>query len=210
MEIEGSPATPWAGSTELRIGVVASVGLATQRTVEELLLLISCGEEMNRYRDRAVDVLARYTQMIRFERQGRFVMSQWDYRRDASRDETPGQLAARSLDAVEQSEGVIAILGPTVPEITRKEIRRVYDLRRSGRYRHLWCFGAPGEERSGADRMSRSDFIFEIERDFEALRVYHSIVDETDFVASLIFEMMPWVVARCGPAFGPISGTGMR
>lgn len=97
---------------------------------------------------------------------------------------------------------MIAIVADVVHPITRLEIRRVYELGQLGSKRELWFLVVPGTvPEGGPGSVPLRDFIEEIARDFGLERIYHRVTDELDFQASLLVEMMPFVVGRTGSAF---------
>ena len=178
--------------------------------LDEIRLLISCGADMAPLRAIAKDVISRFNQFMRNERRARFNITEWDYTFDISRDENVGHLADRSLEAVEECDGVIAIVGRTVPEVTRLEIRRVYELGRTGQQRPLWFFVSKSDQQSrpGRGRIALRTLLAEIETDFEKVRIYHEVDDELDFQASLMIEMLPFLISRTGFGSGPIGSGG--
>lgn len=176
--------------------------------LEEIPLVISGGGEITPYRRIAENVLYRLNQMLHAELRARYEFTQWDYTTDASRDEELGHFADRSVEAVDYSEGVIAIVADVVTPTSRLEIRRVYELARLGQVRQLWFLvvPTPADHHHGPGATPLGEFVDEIRRDFKKERIYHGVRDEIDFQASLIFEMMPFVVRRTGSAFG-LGGT---
>jgi hypothetical protein len=182
------------------------------RTLEEIRILISCGADMVALRKIAKTVIGRYNQFLRNERRARYEITEWDYTFDVSRDEDIGHVPDRSLSAVEDSDCVIAIVGRSVPAITRLEIRRVYELRQLGRPRRLMFFALksvpPGPLADGHVELSK--FVDEIKTDFEQERIYHGVETHLDFQASLMIEMLDFLLSRTGPAFGPLSSGGER
>jgi hypothetical protein len=178
-------------------------GVAAPRTLEEIRLLISGGDEVKPYRRLAEQVLDRWNHMLDAELRSRHIFRDWDYTKDASRDEDIGHFADRSIRAVEESEGVIAICADVVTPTSGLEIRHVYELRELGQQRELWFLVVPTPEdhhHSGGTPLH--EFVQEIRRDFGKERIYHRVEDPLDLQASLIFEMMPWAVRRVGSAFG--------
>jgi hypothetical protein len=184
-----------------------SEGLGSPRTLEEIPLLISGGSEIRTYRKIAENVLHRFNQMLSIELRARYVFTQWDYTIDSSRDEELGHFADRSIEAVDNSEGVIAIVANVVTPTSRLEIRRVYELRRLGQDRQLWFLVVPlPEDHHDGGGTPLAAFVHEIKRDFEKERIYHLVEHELDFQASLIIEMMPFLILRTGSAFGQRGG----
>ncbi len=175
---------------------------------EEILLLVSCGGEMNRLRDISSDVVRRLDHVLRFDLGTRYNLNQWDYRLDPSRDEPLGHVPDRSLRQVDESEGVIAILGRTVPEVTRLEIRRVFELRQLGQGRELWVFVRspsrhPATPPPPANPTVR-EFVDEVRRDFGRDLIYRRTETELDFQASLMTTLFPFLITRVGVGHGPI------
>lgn len=175
---------------------------------EEILLLVSCGGEMNRLRDISSDVIRRLDHVLRFDLGSRYNLNQWDYRLDPSRDEPLGHVPDRSLRQVDESEGVIAILGRTVPEITRLEIRRVYELRQLGQARDLWVFvrtpSRPAATPPAAGHPTVHEFVDEVRRDFGRELIYRRSRTELDFQASLMTTLFPFLMTRVGVGHGPL------
>ena len=195
-----------AGALVAGSGTAATTGLLR----EEILLLVSCGGEMNRLRDVSSDVIRRLDHVLRFDLGSRYNLNEWDYRLDPSRDEPAGHVPDRSLKQVDDSEGVIAILGRTVPPVTRLEIRRVFELRQLGQTRELWVFVRPPLSRAsaapatvGADPTVR-EFLEEIHRDFGRDLLYRRSRTELDFQASLMTTLFPFLIGRMGVGHGPL------
>ena len=186
----------------------SDLAFSPKSLLDEIPLLISGGGDTLPLRRVAENVLYRLNQFLRYERRARYVFTQWDYTVDPGRDEAIGHVPDRSLEAVENSEGVIAIVGDTVPKITQLEIRRVYELRSLGQHRELWFF-VSREAKTAAthERVPLHQFLDAISSDFHVERIYHAVDDQMDFQASLLIEMMPFVVARAGTAFGPLDTT---
>lgn len=190
--------------------ILAPAGAPAIRLREEILLLVSCGADMNRLRDISGDVIRRLDHVLRFDLASRYNLNQWDYRLDPSRDEPAGHMADRSLKQVDESEGVVAILGRTVPRVTHLEIRRVFELRQLGQHRQLWIFvrASRQEPRSsgsagGADLPLR-ELIDEIQRDFKRDLIYRRVQSELDFQAGLMTSLFPFLVQRIGTGYGPV------
>lgn len=176
---------------------------------EEILLLVSCGGELNRLRDITGDVIRRLDHLLRFDLDSRYNLNQWDFRLDPSRDEPAGHVQDRSLKQVDDSEGVIAILGRSVPHVTRLEIRRVFELRQLGQNRELWVFVRPSGRRSAGPAPAASqptvrEFVDEIRRDFGRDLIYRRSGTELDFQASLMTTLFPFLIARIGVGHGPL------
>jgi hypothetical protein len=198
-----------AGALIVTPGPTASGGLLR----EEILLLVSCGGEMNRYRDISSDVIRRLDHVLRFDLRTRFNLNQWDYRLDPSRDEPVGHVQDRSLKQVDESEGVVAILGRTVPRVTRLEIRRVFELRQLGQSRELWVFIRPPSRTAVIAASSTGDptvpeFVDEIGRDFGRELLCPRNRTELDFQASLMTTLVPFLFARVGVGHGPLGMVG--
>lgn len=194
-----------AGALIVAPGPTASGGLLR----EEILLLVSCGGEMNRFRDISSDVIRRLDHVLRFDLRTRFNLNEWDYRLDPSRDEPVGHVQDRSLKQVDESEGVVAILGRTVPRVTRLEIRRIFELRQLGQRRELWVFVRPPSHRTADPASSARDptvqeFVAEIGRDFGRDLIYRRNQTELDFQASLMTTLVPFLFARVGVGHGPL------
>ncbi len=64
---------------------------------EEILLLVSCGGELNRLRDITGDVIRRLDHLLRFDLGSRYNLNQWDYRleiRPATNQPVTSRIAA--------------------------------------------------------------------------------------------------------------------
>ena len=95
---------------------------------------------MNRLRDISSDVVRRLDHVLRFDLGTRYNLNQWDYRLDPSRDDPLGHVPDRSLRQVDESEGVIAILGLLFP---RSPVWKSVAYSSSGSWgqgRELWVF----------------------------------------------------------------------
>ena len=189
----------------------SEIELASPRMLEDIRVLVSGGNEVNDLREISGNVLDRFNHQLQHEWRARYALTQWNYLLDSSRDEEVGHLADRSIRAVDESEGVIAIVGQSVPPITRLEVRRVYELRQLGQERELWflAFKSRTALTGAKGRMPLAEFLDEIASDFGKQRIYHEVSTELDFQASLLMEMFPWLITRTGQAFGPL-GVGAR
>lgn len=179
--------------------------------VEEIRLMVSCGSYQDDLRDVAELAIDRIAHLLRWQLGRPYNLIYWDYRRDASVDFDPDHLADRSLRAVEQCDGVIAILGGLIPPTTRLEIRHVYDLALAGKPRELWAFADWRPSARGTSNpqglVTRAQFLEEIQADYSQYRWCPPVGNELEFLAGVMTGVMPYLLTRAGVAFGPIGGS---
>lgn len=201
---------PGQAAGERRTFAQAAASIAPTRAstlVEEIRLMVSCGSYQDDLRDVAERALLHVAHAVRYDLRAPFNVIYWDYRLDESRDEIAGEMPQRSLEAVKDSDGVIAILGHLVPPITQLEVRQHYELANTGLERQLWVFADNRQARvaqNPAALPTRQAFLEEIKRDFGKERWCTPVATEMEFQASMLTKVMPFVLKRIGPAFGPI------
>ena len=160
-------------------------------------LMISNGHDTDTYRDRAQDVIARLQHMFLYQMtNANLYLSEWDYRRDPSMVLPAGGIATRSLAMVDSSEGLIAILGPTVPRVTSKEIRRACQRIRDRERVEMWTFVNPDQITPSHDR-----FFARIKKDFGQEIVWSRYHNELEFQAMLFTTLVPYLAGRAGAHF---------
>ena len=106
-------------------------------------VFISCGQDRNPYRNIGLRVIDNLNQFTAFEVEIQPILLNWDYRRDLPRDVPAGEFERRSLEIVDQSHLLIGVLGPTVPELTRKEILRAYSRQAQGEQMRPYVLADP-------------------------------------------------------------------
>lgn len=190
------------------------------RLLEEIRVLVSCGSEMDDLRTIAGSAIARIDQMLRVDLRSQYTFTHYDYRLDAPREEPAGDFAARSKQAVRDSAGVIAIVGDTVPPVTHIEIQELLDLRRIGERRELWIYtrrrgasrrtNAAAADPGGPPAVTLAELMDEVKRETRGDHIYHRVTSRLDFQATLIIGILPFLLQRAGPAFGPLVGAGGR
>jgi hypothetical protein len=168
--------------------------------------MVCCGYEMRRFRAIANDAIERLNQMLRVDQSLRAVLTQWNYMLDTAGEEPAGHLADRSLRQVEASAIVVSVVGRKVPHITHQEIRHVYHLSKRGQNREFWLYvyKRPGVDDSAYGELAA--LVSEIETDFDITIRYRPVASTLDFQASLLTQLIPYVIRRASPAFGPLSG----
>jgi hypothetical protein len=85
--------------------------------------MISCGNEVERLRNIASDVIRTLEHLLVNDLEFELALREWDFRRDTPRVVDEGHVSERSLTMVRRSDAVIVILGEGLPEITRREIK---------------------------------------------------------------------------------------
>lgn len=161
-------------------------------------VLISCGADVNHLRDIARDCLGRLTQMLDDDLKANLILREWDYRYDAPTDVPAGHLADRSLEMVDHADAVLAILGARVPEVTSREIHRVYEAREGGQPKLLWLFLNPAER--GADH---DHLIATVRDEFGVDIIWTPYTSDMDFQAKVFTTLVPYLVRRTSTGFGP-------
>jgi len=197
---------PVEGAAQTEGQIIRTAGL-----LEPIKLMISCGDEVRRLRNICADVVVRVDHLLVYDLKSRFTVKQWDFHLDPAREEPAGHAADRSLETVADSELIIAILGSSVPEVTHQEIRQVYELRKLGQTRDLWVYVYRKRSRvvqTKATGVTVGDLVKEIRDDFQTDLVYHSVKTELEFQASVMTQLIPFLVRRASEAFGPIVGSG--
>ena len=159
----------------------------------EFRVFISCGDEMEGFRDIAQDVLKRLDQMYADElgiNQG-IVIREWDFRRDNPRIVPAGTVAARSLAIVDKSHAVVAVLGRTVPTITRDEILEVFKRRTEGIGIELFLFMNP----TLRDEPHR-DLLAEIKNEYGEEPMWGRYQNSLDFQGTLFTTLVVHTLRR--------------
>lgn len=190
-------------------GLPGAVAL-TPGVLKLIRLFVSCGNEVERLRDIASDVVRRVDHILVDDLDTGHTVKEWDFRLDPPREEPVGHIADRSLYFVERSDVVIAIIGASVPPVTHQEIRRVFELRAVGRDRELWVFSyrkrARNPAASGPPRPTLKDLVKEMGDDFGTQVMYQTVKTELEFQAALMAKLVPYALRRASSAFGPVSG----
>ncbi len=163
-------------------------------------LFVSCGAEVDSYRNTALDVFRRIEQMFDRELNVPLAIGNWDFRIDNPRVVQAGGLAARSLDMVQRTNAMIAIFGQGLPRITCQEIREAFRQRQAGASVEVWLF---------LDRQLRgrphADFVSRIRREFHEQIVFGEYTSELDFQAMLFTTLIPYLLRRLRQAPVPMS-----
>ena len=167
-------------------------------TLTQIRLLVSAADDERRLRTIASNAIVRVSHMLIQDRNARYVVNEWDYQLDPAREVDPAQFDERSLLAVEQCELVVAVIGRTVGETTRKEVRHVYELRSTGRHRELWLFAHKRPSDPPTATAALHQLVAEIQKDFGRKPMYHPVRSELDFQASLMIQLIPYVLERAG------------
>src|SRR5439155_12507474 len=160
----------------------------------ELDLFISCGSDVNKYRDlgRGTFKLLEDTFL---EMAVPLYIRNWDYRTDPPRVVPVGAVAARSLNMVDRSHGLIAIFGSTLPRVTCAEIREMFDRRRRGQRVEIWVFVNPDKK-----TQEHAGFFEQVKKEFGEEIIYSLYRSPTDFQGMLFRTLIPFIFGRTGPA----------
>jgi hypothetical protein len=186
------PGTEWAPTSSLP-------------TLTQIRLLVSAGADERPFRKIASNAIVRASHMLIEDRNARHTVTEWNYELDPAREEPAGHLADRSLVAVERCELVVAVIGRTVGQTTRREIHHVYELRSLGRPRGLWLFAHKRSADPPTTYTALAQLVAEIEIEFGRTPLYHEVRNALDFQASLITQLIPYVLERAG-MLGPSGG----
>jgi hypothetical protein len=169
--------------------------------VLDVALIISNGSDTDQFRDIARSVAAQVAHLFTYELEEVVSIRPWDYRMDNPRVVPGGGLAARSLSMVEKSECLLAILGPTVPNITSQEITRAFERRQAGEQVAFWLFLNPDQKNAAHD-----EFLDGIEASFGERIVYSEYHHAMEFQARAMTTLFAYVTTR---VFGrPVVGVG--
>lgn len=161
-------------------------------------IFISNGADTDRYRDHANQVVRSLQHMFTYEVGAPVTFTNWDYRQDIPAVIPSGTLSSRSLLMVERSDLLIAILGPTVPRITSKEIRKAFERRSIGERCDVYLFLNPKQK---TDR--HRTFLNGIKRDFHEEVQYSTYTTPMDFQRTLMMAVTTYVLKKSG--FGAIT-----
>jgi hypothetical protein len=164
----------------------------------QIRLLVSAADDERRLRTIASNAIVRVSHMLIQDRNARYVVNEWDYQLDPAREVDPARFDERSLLAVEQCELVLAVIGRTVGETARNEIRHVYELRSTGRHRELWLYAHKRSSDPPSAFAALHQLVAEIQKDFGRKPMYHAVRSELDFQASLMIQLIPYVLERAG------------
>ena len=104
-------------------------------------------------------------------------------------------MAVRSLSMVDLSEVVLVIFGAKVPKITRKEMLRAFERRKSGSRVEVWAFVDPRTIQKPEELFAK------IKRKFDEEVVWTPYRGKTDFQATMFTTMFKYLSERCGAKF---------
>jgi hypothetical protein len=157
----------------------------------ELRIFISCGEEVEPFRDIAGRVLNALRSAFVFGLSRSVTVTYWDFR-DASPAVVPaGQYSAPSLGQVDKSRAVIGILGASVPQVTGDELILATRRLAEGRIDQVWLF---------LDKTTKSDihakFIRRVRRATKMQHLYQEFEGELDFQEKLFVALTPYFVTK--------------
>lgn len=162
-------------------------------------LFISCASDVDDLRDVAADVMERLTQMFTSQTPWEVYIYHWDYRRDPGGPIPATEFAARSLEEVRKAEAMIAIFGERIGDVSRREVRLAFELRKTRGNYHVWPFVDPAKKGDDHRRLMRG-----IANSYSPYRlVYGPYTDPLDFQAKLMTALVPYVLRRVGVAVAP-------
>jgi hypothetical protein len=173
--------------------------------VVEVELFISCADDVEPLRDITQSVMRLLEHMFLRSMGQSVIIYEWDFRIDPPGVVPAGSVAARSLTMVERSQGLIAILGERIGAVSRKEIRRAFELRVAGQPVQVWTFLNPALKSTDHEALFE-----EIKKDFDLEIVYTEYADPTEFQGKLFITLIPYLLERVettvGPLFSPRTG----
>ena len=159
--------------------------------VLDVNLMISNGGDTNRLRDIASSAATQIAHHFTYELGQPVTFANWDYRRDAPGVVPAGKLAARSLAMVEQCECLLAIFGPTVPNITSQEVIRFLERRQAGERVDFWLFLNPDEKGPDHDQ-----FLYDVTKRFGIDIVWSGYRDELEFQGKVMTTLFGFLTQR--------------
>jgi hypothetical protein len=169
--------------------------------VVEVEFFISCADDVEPLRDVAQSVMRLLQHMFRKSMNQSVIIDEWDFRIDPPGVVPAGALAARSLTMVERSQGMIVIFGETVGTISRKEIRRAFELRAAGEPVEIWTFLNPATKST-----EHSDLLDEIKQDFNEEIMYTEYADAPEFQGKLFITLTPYLLEKLETTVGSLFG----
>src|SRR5947207_15411957 len=109
-------------------------------------VFISCAADADHLRDIAADVMIRLTQMFNSQTDWALYIYQWDYRKDPGGPVHGAALAARSLEELDKSDGVVAIFSERIGRIATAEIDRAFAMYRADPSFEVWPYLDPATQ----------------------------------------------------------------
>lgn len=155
-----------------------------------ITVFISCGADMNAFRDLALGVI-RALENITLQMRLPVVLQNWDFRDSPPEVVPSGQLAARSLQMLEQSQLLVGILGADIPTVTSQEIDRALDLYISGGTMQVMIFIV-----EAAKGPIHDDFLADIKQRHGLQVIYQEFASELDFQRKLFVALTPHILGR--------------
>ena len=159
-----------------------------------VILFISCASDADHLRDIAADVMTRLTQMFTSQTPWPLMTST-----NGTIARTPAgpfrdELAARSLEELRKSEGVVALFSARVGKIASEEIHAAFSIAESDPGFEILPY--VDEAKKGPQHEA---LMHAIARDHKPLTlVYTPYVDEQDFQAKLFTALVPYLLKRTG------------
>lgn len=108
--------------------------------MRRLIVMVSCADDANRWRDIFEDVRRRLQHSYQYELELPFVIDSWDYRNATPTVVGRGQMAGPSLAAVRRSQCLIVIVEGRVGPVSREEVLEAFRLRAGGRDMRVHVF----------------------------------------------------------------------
>jgi hypothetical protein len=156
-----------------------------------LQVFISCGAEVEAFRDLANRVLTMLEESFVYGLQIPVVIRTWDYRREPPEVVPEGQFAARSLRMVESAPVVVGILGATIPTVTSEELMHAIGQVASGRADNVLMFVS-----AGSRGPAHATFLDEITANTQMEVVFQEFDGNDDFVLKLVRALNPYVIRK--------------
>lgn len=162
----------------------------------DIEVFISCGSDVNRYRDIGDAVLRRLQHMLVRELALEVRLDTWDFREAAPHVVPAGNVSSLSLAMVEQSNALVAIFGRRSPRITRQEIRRAFEMRQAGRPVEIFTFMNPGQKQSVHD-----NFLDAVRDEFQEQIVWTPYSNGLEFQAKLFTTLTAYALRRVSASY---------
>lgn len=153
--------------------------------------MISCGDEVERLRNIASEVIRNLEHTFVFELGLELALREWDFRRDAPRVVEQGALAERSLTMVRGSDAVLVILGKGLPNVTQKEVREALSRLAHGDMDEVFVF-LHKEDQTEEQR----DFVSAAAAEVGRTVIWADYTDELSFQALTYGSLLKFVFRR--------------
>ncbi len=162
----------------------------------DIEVFISCGSDVNRYRDIGQTVLRRLAHMLVRELGLAVRLDTWDFREAAPRVVPAGSVSSLSLAMVGQAQALIAIFGRKCPQVTREEITKAFEMRRAGDPVEVFTFVNPQQREAAHDA-----FFQTISDDFQEQILWTPYSNSLDFQAKVFTTLTSYALRRASGSY---------